>query len=100
MSGKYKVEVYEEVLFLFNLSGKYKVEVYDEKTEQFQNKEGIGMHVDIKDPDSKVILSKYYTNEGKFVFTTHTPGEHYICMSPNSTRWFSGGLRLVSFLCY
>ena len=70
--------------------------MYDDKTEQFSNKEGIGMHVDIKDPDSKVILSKYYTNEGKFVFTTHTPGEHSICISPNSTRWFSGGSRLVS----
>ena len=54
------------------------------------------MHVDIKDPEAKVILSKYYTNEGQFVFTTHTPGEHHICLSPNSTRWFSGGSRLVS----
>ena len=53
------------------------------------------MHVDIKDPEAKVILSKYYTNEGQFVFTTHTPGEHHICLSPNSTRWFSGGSRLV-----
>ena len=59
------------------------------------------MHVDIKDPEAKVILSKYYTNEGQFVFTTHTPGEHHICLSPNSTRWFSGGSRLVCrrFIC-
>ena len=56
------------------------------------------MHVEIKDPDKKQILSKYYQNEGQFTFTTHTPGEHYICLSPNSTRWFSGGNRLVSEL--
>ena len=77
-------------------AGKYKVELYDDKTEQFIQKQNIGMHVDIKDPDNKVLLSKYYTNEGQFVFTTHTPGEHKICLSPNSTRWFSGGSRLVS----
>ena len=86
----------------FNISlsaGKYKVEVYEEKTEQFIAKAGVGMHVDIKDPEKKTILSKYYTNEGQFVFTTHTPGEHYICLSPNSTRWFTGGNRLVRLGC-
>lgn len=77
-------------------AGKYKVELYDDKTESFIAKDGIGMHVEIKDPEKKPILSKYYTNEGQFVFTTHSPGEHYICLSPNSTRWFTGGNRLVS----
>lgn len=84
----------EEVPDETMISGKYKVELYDDKTEQFIQKQNIGMHVDIKDPDNKVLLSKYYTNEGQFVFTTHTPGEHKICLSPNSTRWFSGGSRL------
>ena len=76
--------------------GKYKVELYQDSTESFVAQQGVGMHVEVKDPDKKQILSKYYTNEGQFVFTTHTPGEHYICLSPNSTRWFSGGSRLVS----
>jgi len=88
----------EEVPDETMISGKYKVEVYDDKSEQFVSKDGIGMHVDIKDPEAKVILSKYYTNEGQFVFTTHTPGEHHICLSPNSTRWFSGGSRLRVYL--
>ena len=83
-----------ELILLF--AGKYKVELYDDKTESFIAKDGIGMHVEIKDPEKKPILSKYYTNEGQFVFTTHSPGEHYICLSPNSTRWFTGGNRLVS----
>jgi len=84
----------EEVPDETMISGKYKVELYDDKTESFVAKDGIGMHVEIKDPAKKPILSKYYTNEGQFVFTTHSPGEHYICLSPNSTRWFTGGNRL------
>ena len=52
---------------------------------------GIGMHVEIRDPEDKVILSKVYSHEGRFSFTSHTPGEHVICLYSNSSRWFSGG---------
>lgn len=38
----------------------------------------------------QVILSKLYTSEGKFTFTSHLPGEHVICLYSNSTAWFSG----------
>lgn len=48
------------------------------------------MHVEVKDPDDKVILSRVYSSEGKITFTSHTPGEHVICMYSNSTAWFSG----------
>ena len=48
------------------------------------------MHVEIRDPDDKIILSKVYSSEGKFTFTSHTPGEHVICLYSNSTKWFSG----------
>lgn len=73
------------------------------------------MHAEVKDPDDKVILSRVYSAEGKFLylsisiilyfsylfyvrprllgrisFTTHTPGEHVICLYSNSTSWFSG----------
>lgn len=48
------------------------------------------MHVEVKDPDDKVILSRVYSDEGKITFTSHTPGEHVICMYSNSTSWFSG----------
>ena len=52
------------------------------------------MHVEVKDPDEKVILSKLYTSEGRFTFTSHSPGEHVICLYSNSTAWF-GGQQLV-----
>lgn len=51
---------------------------------------GIGMHVEVRDPDDKTILSRVYSSEGKISFTSHTPGEHVICMYSNSTAWFSG----------
>lgn len=51
---------------------------------------GIGMHVEVRDPDDKIILSRIYSAEGKISFTSHIPGEHVICMYSNSTAWFSG----------
>lgn len=38
-----------------------------------------------------------YSSEGRFTFTSHTPGEHVICLYSNSTKWFSG-TQLVSLL--
>jgi len=57
---------------------------------------GIGMHVEVRDPDDKTVLSKVYSSEGRFTFTSHTPGEHVICLHSNSTKWFAGS-QLVSY---
>lgn len=51
---------------------------------------GIGMHVEVRDSDDKVILSRVYSSQGRISFTSHTPGEHVICMYSNSTAWFNG----------
>lgn len=69
----------------------YKVELYDPKSGGFMpSTPGIGMHVEVRDPDEKVILSRVYSSEGMISFTSHIPGEHSICMFSNSTSWFSG----------
>jgi len=60
---------------------------------------GIGMHVEIKDPDDKPILSRVYSSEGRISFTSLMPGEHVICLYSNSTAWFSG-TQLVNSLLY
>ncbi|UJR35405.1 hypothetical protein I4U23_028162 [Adineta vaga] len=71
--------------------GKYKVELFDAASNTYlPSTPGIGMHVEVKDPDEKIILSKLYTSEGRFTFTSHTPGEHVICLYSNSTAWFGG----------
>lgn len=49
------------------------------------------MHVEVRDPDDKMILSKVYSSEGRFTFQSHTPGEHVICLMSNSSQWFGGG---------
>ena len=71
--------------------GKYKVQAFDDSIQDFlPSSPGIGMHVEVKDPNERIVLSKYYSAEGRFTFTSHTPGEHYICLHSNSTRWFGG----------
>merc|ERR1719328_838669 len=73
------------------VTGNYKVQLYDPRTNGFAaSSPEIGMHVEIRDPEDKIILSKVYSSEGKFTFTSHMPGEHVICLYSNSTKWFSG----------
>ncbi|XP_045449702.1 transmembrane emp24 domain-containing protein eca [Melitaea cinxia] len=69
----------------------YKVELYDPRSGGFMpSSPGIGMHVEVRDPNDQVVLSRVYSSEGMISFTSTTPGEHVICMYSNSTSWFSG----------
>uniref|UniRef100_A0A5F9D7H1 GOLD domain-containing protein n=1 Tax=Oryctolagus cuniculus TaxID=9986 RepID=A0A5F9D7H1_RABIT len=45
----------------------------------------------------QVILARQYGSEGRFTFTSHTPGEHQICLHSNSTKFslFAGGMLRV-----
>ena len=48
-------EVPDETLVV----GKYKVQIFDKDSNNYlQTSPGIGMHVEIKDPEQKVVLSK------------------------------------------
>ncbi|XP_066259200.1 transmembrane emp24 domain-containing protein eca [Euwallacea similis] len=81
----------EEIPDETNVVVNYKVQLYDPRTGGFMpSSPGIGMHVDIRDPDDKTILSRIYSSEGKISFTSHIPGEHVICMYSNSSAWFGG----------
>lgn len=81
----------EEIPDQTNVIVNYKVELYDPRSGGFMpSTPGIGMHVEVRDPDDKTILSRVYSSEGKISFTSQTPGEHVICMYSNSTAWFSG----------
>ncbi|XP_041368114.1 transmembrane emp24 domain-containing protein eca-like isoform X1 [Gigantopelta aegis] len=72
--------------------GNYKVQAYDTKVKDYLPvAPGIGMLVEIKDPDDKIVLSRTYAAEGRFTFTSHSAGEHSVCLHSNSTAWFSGG---------
>lgn len=46
----------------------YKVELHDPRSGGFMpSSPGIGMHVEVKDSDDKVILSRVYSSEGKYL---------------------------------
>jgi len=80
-------EIPEETMVV----GNYKLQLYDPRTNGFApSSPEIGMHVEVRDPDDKIIMSKAYSSEGRFTFTSHAPGEHVICLYTNSTKWFSG----------
>ncbi|XP_012283477.1 transmembrane emp24 domain-containing protein eca [Orussus abietinus] len=80
-------EIPDETTVLVN----YKVELYDPRSGGFMpSSPGIGMHVEVRDPDDKTILSRVYSSEGRISFTSHIPGEHIICLYSNSTAWFGG----------
>ncbi|KAK0148194.1 Transmembrane emp24 domain-containing protein 9 [Merluccius polli] len=49
--------------------------------------QSLGMFVEVKNPDKKVILSHQYSSEGSFTFTSHTPGQHDICLQCNSSSF-------------
>ena len=39
---------------------------------------GIGMHVEVTDPNAQIVMSRVYSDKGKFAFTSYDPGEHVI----------------------
>jgi len=79
--------------------GNYKIQEYNDKTEQYEDQlaYGLGMHVSVDDPNGKNILARTYASEGRFTFTSHSAGEHTICLHSNSTAWFGGGKLRVHF---
>ncbi|XP_076460371.1 transmembrane emp24 domain-containing protein 9-like isoform X2 [Babylonia areolata] len=76
--------------------GNYKVQAFDKNANDYMPvTSGIGMYVEVKDPSDKVVLSRTYAAEGRFTFTSHSAGEHIICLNSNSTAWlYAGQLRV------
>jgi len=77
-------ELPEETLVI----GKYRTQLLDRNLNIYkETAPGVGMHVEVKDPNKKVMLARDYGADGKFTFTSHKPGEHSICIHSNSTKW-------------
>ncbi|XP_005726514.1 transmembrane emp24 domain-containing protein 11 [Pundamilia nyererei] len=47
----------------------------------------LGLTVTVKDSNSEIMLSKRYGKFGKFTFTAHTSGQHFLCFKTNSTSF-------------
>jgi len=48
----------------------------------------MGMKVVVKDPVNEVVLDRSMDKEGRFALNAQVGGEHTICFSTNTTRWF------------
>ncbi|KAL3312387.1 Transmembrane emp24 domain-containing protein 4 [Cichlidogyrus casuarinus] len=80
-------EVPADILFQAN----YKLEHFDKGRHEWVTSDN-GLHVEINDPEDKMVLSRTYSQHGRFVFTSHTPGDYRICLSSNSSHWFGGDM--------
>jgi len=73
------------------VKGNYKTMMQSKQSDQFlPPSQGIGMHVDVRDPNDRMVLSRTYSAQGQFTFISHTPGEHSICLMSNTSKWFGG----------
>ncbi|XP_074530408.1 transmembrane emp24 domain-containing protein 11 [Halichoeres trimaculatus] len=46
-----------------------------------------GVTVTVRDTNLEVVMSKRFGKFGKFTFTAHISGQHYLCFQTNSTRF-------------
>ncbi|KAL7395527.1 hypothetical protein ABVT39_018630 [Epinephelus coioides] len=85
-----------EIIQLLHRSvGNYRTELYDtQRDEYLPTPQDHRIHVLVKDPDDQVVLSRPLPSEGTFRFTSHTSGEHQICLQPDSSQP-AGGLLTV-----
>ncbi|XP_073748753.1 transmembrane emp24 domain-containing protein 11 [Callorhinus ursinus] len=81
-------------------SGTFKIQQWDIRKQDFlESAPGLGMFVTVRTYNDEVLLSKLYGPQGRFYFTSHSPGEHIICLESNSTRLVSfGGSKLRIYL--
>ncbi|XP_053560229.1 transmembrane emp24 domain-containing protein 11 [Bombina bombina] len=69
------------------VTGRYKMQQWDIRQHDFlPSAPGLGLVVTVKAPNEEILLSKVYGQEGKFTFTSHSSGEHAICLQSNSTN--------------
>ncbi|XP_010639970.1 transmembrane emp24 domain-containing protein 11 [Fukomys damarensis] len=78
------------------ITGTFKIQQWDIDRHDFlEAAPGLGMFVTITSYNEEVLFSKLFDSQGTFYFTSHSPGEHIICLESNSTRLMSfGGSRL------
>ncbi|KAL5109009.1 Transmembrane emp24 domain-containing protein 4 [Taenia crassiceps] len=76
------------------IAGTYSIAVLQD--EQFVRSPKHGVHVEVKDPEGNVVLSRMYSQEGRFVITSQTAGEYSICLSSSSSDWTKSLLEIAS----
>eukprot|EP00912_Choanoflagellata_sp_UC4_P002202 UC4_evm3s1393 len=69
----------EEVPAETMVVGNYKVQEQDPNNpKNYLDHPNVGVHIQVKDPNNFIIMSKDYADQGRFIFNAHEPGEHEI----------------------
>ncbi|XP_045885959.1 transmembrane emp24 domain-containing protein 11 [Micropterus dolomieu] len=74
-------EIPEDLL----VTGYFFLEPWDLKT--LTNSPHLGITVTVRDPNHEVLMNKRYGKFGKFTFTAHASGQHYLYFQTNSTSF-------------
>ncbi|XP_074643702.1 transmembrane emp24 domain-containing protein 9-like [Tubulanus polymorphus] len=73
--------------------GNFKSEIYYAATSTFlPASPGLGIYILVKDPQNKELFSGTYPGEGRFTFTSYSPGQHQICLNRYSSAWYGDGM--------
>ncbi|KAI4883261.1 hypothetical protein NFI96_015889 [Prochilodus magdalenae] len=67
------------------VTGYFFLERVQQKKED--NSPHLGLTVTVKDPNAEVLLMKRFGKHGKFTFTSHASGQHFLCVRSNCTRF-------------
>ncbi|CAG8446900.1 16819_t:CDS:2 [Acaulospora morrowiae] len=68
----------------------YKAEEWSETQQQFVENPQLGIQITVEElPQGHRIINQKGPSRGRFTFTAAESGEHAICLSTNSTTWFS-----------
>ncbi|XP_053486980.1 transmembrane emp24 domain-containing protein 9 [Ictalurus furcatus] len=66
------------------VTGHILLELWDRKEDRSPH---LGLTITVKDPNLEVLLMKRFGKYGKFTFTSHFSGQHFLCMKSNATRF-------------
>ncbi|KAM9982748.1 hypothetical protein ACTFIZ_007276 [Dictyostelium cf. discoideum] len=53
----------------------------------------LSLTVKVTDPEKREVLSKTMPSNGRFAFSTQVGGEHKICFSTNTSKWFGPSVK-------
>jgi len=73
------------------LLGKYVLEDLNPPNGQVNTQ--LALTVRVSDPEKRELLSKTMGASGRFAFTTQMGGEHKVCFSTNTSKWFGPSVK-------
>lgn len=90
LTGSEKLCLLEDLPNDTVVSGKHKVEVYDENLKTYHMDPNIRLSLIVKKDDAAPSITQMLSTEGEFSFTTHEWGDHNICFSVRAPQsgWF------------